>query len=132
MNKFKLFFCVRCELCQSHPDRHLWKSEGENATIKCSQTHGVFYYQMYWYRQRAGENMRQIVFTMISNPPEFEADLRMGDLKLQSPTLESGTLTVGEVAPGDTGVYFCAVREHSASKKCKTSTKPSEILNSRF
>uniref|UniRef100_A0A8C6S533 Ig-like domain-containing protein n=1 Tax=Neogobius melanostomus TaxID=47308 RepID=A0A8C6S533_9GOBI len=89
----------------------LWESEGENATMHCSHTYGALYYQMYWYRQRPGENVRQIVFITPDTSPDFESDFktkRFGATKLN---FESGTLTVGELQPGDSGVYFCAVSE---------------------
>uniref|UniRef100_A0A8D3DP03 Ig-like domain-containing protein n=1 Tax=Scophthalmus maximus TaxID=52904 RepID=A0A8D3DP03_SCOMX len=39
-------------------DSILWKNKGDNATIHCSHTKGLQYYQMYWYRQLPGETMK--------------------------------------------------------------------------
>uniref|UniRef100_A0A8C6SWP5 Ig-like domain-containing protein n=1 Tax=Neogobius melanostomus TaxID=47308 RepID=A0A8C6SWP5_9GOBI len=80
----------------------------ENATIECSQTYGDAYFQMYWYRQRCGENMRQIVFTIPKSPPDFEADFKNERFQTTKPDAASGTLIVGKLEPGDSGVYFCA------------------------
>uniref|UniRef100_A0A3B4V1K8 Immunoglobulin V-set domain-containing protein n=1 Tax=Seriola dumerili TaxID=41447 RepID=A0A3B4V1K8_SERDU len=41
----------------------LWRNKGDNATIHCNHTKGGGYFQMYWYRQLPGENMKLIVFT---------------------------------------------------------------------
>ncbi|KAK2892153.1 hypothetical protein Q8A73_017818 [Channa argus] len=50
----------------------LWKPEGDNATMHCSHTKGINYYQMYWYRQLPGEAMKQAAFTSVgSKEPDF-------------------------------------------------------------
>uniref|UniRef100_A0A3B3Z899 Ig-like domain-containing protein n=1 Tax=Periophthalmus magnuspinnatus TaxID=409849 RepID=A0A3B3Z899_9GOBI len=82
--------------------------EGETTTMDCSHTKGTSYFQMYWYRQRPGENMRQIVFTTPSSTPDFEPDFKNKRFKVTKPNAESGTLTVENLEPGDSGVYFCA------------------------
>uniref|UniRef100_A0A3B4AUF6 Ig-like domain-containing protein n=1 Tax=Periophthalmus magnuspinnatus TaxID=409849 RepID=A0A3B4AUF6_9GOBI len=98
----------------------LWTKEGDDATLDCSHRKGPTYYQMYWYRQRPGENIRQIVFTTPSTEPDFETDFKNERLKVTKPDAESGTLTVENLEPGDSGVYFCAVSEHSEANPFKT------------
>ncbi|KAJ0008671.1 hypothetical protein NQD34_016086, partial [Periophthalmus magnuspinnatus] len=90
----------------------LLESEGDSATLPCNHTKGASYYQMYWYRQRSGENMRQIVFTRTTTTPDFEPDFRNSRFKVTRPNAESGTLAVENLESGDNGVYFCAVSMH--------------------
>ncbi|KAL1258481.1 hypothetical protein QQF64_011725 [Cirrhinus molitorella] len=49
----------------------LWVSQGESAQMNCSHTKGADYWYMYWFRQRQGETMRLIAFTMINSDPDF-------------------------------------------------------------
>ncbi|KAK7904137.1 hypothetical protein WMY93_016744 [Mugilogobius chulae] len=107
----------------------LWESEGGKATFTCSHTKGASYYQMYWYRQRPGENMRQIVFTTTTATPDFEADFKNDKkFKATKEKAESGTLTVENLEPGDSGVYFCSVSEHSETSLFQTWTKTQLIF----
>lgn len=101
----------------------LWKAEGESATAECSHTMGSLYYQMYWYRQRPGETMRQIVFTRTNSDPDFEAEFKNERFSATKPNVENGTLTVKNLEPGDSGVYFCSVSQHSETNSCKSLTK---------
>ena len=92
----------------------LWETQGDNATMSCTHTKGVAYYQMYWYRQLPGETMELVVFTTpmnIDNPDfgEFGKD----KFSATKPDAESGTFTVKNLQPGDKGLYFCAVSQHS-------------------
>ena len=90
----------------------LWEEQGTNATMSCSHTKGVGYYQMYWYRQLPGETMKQIVFTT-TRKNDFESDFSEDDFSATKPNAESGTFTVKNLEPGDNGLYFCAVSQHS-------------------
>lgn len=91
----------------------LWKKQNENATIKCQHTKGGSYYQMYWYRQLPGETMKQIVFTVANSKPDFQPEFSGEKFSVTKPDAISGTLTVKKLVPGDKGLYFCAVSEHS-------------------
>ena len=53
----------------------LWKPKASSADMNCTHNKGISYYQMYWYRQRPGETMSLIVFTVANSKPEF------GDVK---------------------------------------------------
>lgn len=55
--------------------------------------------------------MRQIVFTTPNQSPDFEIGFKNNRFQATKPDAESGTLTVGQLEPGDSGVYFCAVSE---------------------
>ncbi|RXN36806.1 immunoglobulin iota chain-like protein [Labeo rohita] len=62
---------------------------------------------MYWYRQRPGETMRLIVFSTTGKAEFGDVDEKKFDA--QKSDAESGSLTVKDLAPDDSGVYFCAV-----------------------
>ncbi|RXN36250.1 immunoglobulin iota chain-like protein [Labeo rohita] len=42
----------------------VWEQKSGSASLNCSHKKGSAYNQMYWYRQRPGETMKLIVFTM--------------------------------------------------------------------
>uniref|UniRef100_A0A671XM02 Ig-like domain-containing protein n=1 Tax=Sparus aurata TaxID=8175 RepID=A0A671XM02_SPAAU len=79
----------------------LWMMEGQSATMDCNHTKGATYYQMYWYRQLPGQRMKQIVFTTQSPPHQYES----GFSAEKFPATKKN--------PGDKGLYFCAVSQHS-------------------
>ncbi|KAK2826652.1 hypothetical protein Q5P01_020866 [Channa striata] len=93
----------------------IWEKEGKDATINCSHTMGAGYYQMYWYRLKPGETMTQMVFVYENKEPEYGADFKKEKYPVTKPDAHSGTLTLKSLVPGDKGVYFCAVSEHSDS-----------------
>uniref|UniRef100_A0A3B3UJQ6 Ig-like domain-containing protein n=1 Tax=Poecilia latipinna TaxID=48699 RepID=A0A3B3UJQ6_9TELE len=88
----------------------LWRNQGDNATISCKHSKGSSYYQMYWYRQLPGEMMKQIVYTIASSKPDFEAEFKLD---------EKFSVTKPD-AMRDQGQYFCAVSEHSDIKKLRS------------
>uniref|UniRef100_A0A3B4T5I9 Ig-like domain-containing protein n=1 Tax=Seriola dumerili TaxID=41447 RepID=A0A3B4T5I9_SERDU len=94
----------------------LWKNKGDNATIHCNHTKGFDYFQMYWYRQLPGENIKLIVFTTTSKNDFGDFDKKK--FSATRPGAESGTFTVGNLEPGDQGLYFCAVSQHSDTDTC--------------
>ncbi|XP_053192234.1 uncharacterized protein LOC128375841 [Scomber japonicus] len=91
----------------------LWKDKEHNATIHCSHTKDATYYQMYWYRQLPGERMKQIVYTTLSPPHQYENGFTKARFPAEKEDYKSGSLTVVNLLPEDSGVYFCAVSEHS-------------------
>ncbi|KAK2826650.1 hypothetical protein Q5P01_020864 [Channa striata] len=87
----------------------LWRDEGQSATMNCSHTKDVSYFQMYWYRQLPGETMRQIVLTTTTPPHKYEGDFTEDKFPATKKDAQTGSLTVKTLQPGDSGVYFCAV-----------------------
>ena len=57
--------------------------------------------------------MKQIVFTDPNSKPDFEPDFKDERFSATKPNAASGTFTVKNLEPGDKGLYFCAVSEHS-------------------
>ena len=68
---------------------------------------------MYWYRQRPGEGMKQIVFTIPDSPNKYESGFNDSKFPAQRDDYKTGSLTVDKLLPEDSGVYFCAVSKHS-------------------
>ncbi|GLD47689.1 immunoglobulin iota chain-like protein [Lates japonicus] len=91
----------------------LWSTEGQSATMNCSHTKGSTYRQMYWYRQLPGETMKQIVYTTAYSPHEYQSGFSEDKFPAKKNDAETGSLTVKELLHNDSGVYFCAVSEHS-------------------
>lgn len=80
--------------------------------MNCSHTKGSTYIYMYWFRQKQGETMQLIAFTMTNNKPDF-GDFSEEKYSASKTVAERGTFTVKKLEPDDSGVYFCAVSEHS-------------------
>ncbi|XP_050934314.1 M1-specific T cell receptor beta chain [Lates calcarifer] len=91
----------------------LWSTESQSATMNCSHTKGSSYRQMYWYRQLPGETMKQIVYTTAYSPHEYQSGFSEDKFPAKKNDAETGSLTVKKLLHNDSGVYFCAVSEHS-------------------
>ncbi|KAK2878614.1 hypothetical protein Q8A67_019405 [Cirrhinus molitorella] len=86
----------------------LREPKSSSASLNCTHNKGISYYQMYWYRQRPGETMRLIVFTVASSKPDF-GDVDEKKFDAQKSDAKSGSLTVKDLEPEDSAIYFCAV-----------------------
>ncbi|KAF3845328.1 hypothetical protein F7725_008491 [Dissostichus mawsoni] len=92
----------------------LWETQGDNATMSCTHTKDASHFQMYWYRQLPGETMELIVFTRSGVKHHDFGEFSSKDkFSATKPDAESGTFTVKDLQPGDKGLYFCAVSQHS-------------------
>ncbi len=80
--------------------------------MECSHTKGADYWYMYWFRQRQGETMRLIAFTRTTDKPDF-GEFSEDKYSAEKTVAERGSFTVKKLRPDDSGVYFCAVSEHS-------------------
>ncbi|XP_047201023.1 uncharacterized protein LOC124855307 [Girardinichthys multiradiatus] len=86
----------------------LWMFQGQSATMSCSHTKDATYFQMYWYQQLPGQNMKLIVFTTSSPPHQYEKGFSEEKFPAEKKNAQTGSLTVEKLQPEDSGVYFCA------------------------
>uniref|UniRef100_A0A3B3VSY4 Ig-like domain-containing protein n=1 Tax=Poecilia latipinna TaxID=48699 RepID=A0A3B3VSY4_9TELE len=91
----------------------LWANQSQSATINCRQNIDVNHNQMYWYQQLPGQNMKQIVFTTSYSPAQYEEGFSKEKFEVENKDAYSGSLTVKQLQPEDSGVYFCSVSKHS-------------------
>lgn len=91
--------------------------------MNCSHTKGSSYNQMYWYRQLPGEGMKQVVYTTSSSKPEYSGDFSEDKFSAKKTVAESGSFTVKKLEAGDSGMYFCAVSQHSDTDNKYSCTK---------
>ncbi|MEQ2165713.1 hypothetical protein GOODEAATRI_019969 [Goodea atripinnis] len=91
----------------------LWMFQGQSGTMNCSHTKDATYFQMYWYQQLPGQNMKLIVFTTSSPPYQYEKGFSEEKFPAEKKNAQTGSLTVKKLQPEDSGVYFCAVSQHS-------------------
>ncbi|XP_059203529.1 M1-specific T cell receptor beta chain-like [Centropristis striata] len=81
---------------------------GHSAQMRCTHTlHGTFYH-MYWFQQLAGKSMKLIVHTVPYEQPDF-GTYSQDKFSANKTESQSGSFTVKNVQPGDSGVYLCAV-----------------------
>uniref|UniRef100_A0A3P9NUL2 Ig-like domain-containing protein n=1 Tax=Poecilia reticulata TaxID=8081 RepID=A0A3P9NUL2_POERE len=90
----------------------LWVHQSQSTTMTCSHT-DISSFQMYWYQQLPGQNMKLIVFTTTSPPFQYEEGFSEEKFPADRKDAMSGSLTVKQLQPEDSGVYFCSVSKHS-------------------
>uniref|UniRef100_A0A3B3WQB2 Ig-like domain-containing protein n=1 Tax=Poecilia mexicana TaxID=48701 RepID=A0A3B3WQB2_9TELE len=93
-----------------------WSFKSKSAEMKCSHKNLITHTQMYWYRQRPGETMTLIVYTAFGGQPDYGENLQSKYSAVKD-SIEAGALTVKDLQPDDSGVYFCAVSKHSDDHK---------------
>uniref|UniRef100_A0A4W6CMR8 Ig-like domain-containing protein n=1 Tax=Lates calcarifer TaxID=8187 RepID=A0A4W6CMR8_LATCA len=110
----------------------LWSTESQSATMNCSHTKGSSYRQMYWYRQLPGETMKQIVYTTAYSPHEYQSGFSEDKFPAKKNDAETGSLTVKKLLHNDSGVYFCAVSEHSETGDLDSCTNTQLVVSQRI
>uniref|UniRef100_A0A3B4XBS7 Ig-like domain-containing protein n=1 Tax=Seriola lalandi dorsalis TaxID=1841481 RepID=A0A3B4XBS7_SERLL len=86
-----------------------WNYQSKSAEMNCSHNKDAGHNQMYWYRQRPGETMTLIVYTVYEQAPDYGQKNQTKYLATKE-NIESGALTVKSLQLEDSGVYFCAVK----------------------
>ncbi len=97
-----------------HPEIS-WSYVSKSAEMTCSHKKDISHSQMYWFKQRPGETMTLIVYTVFEGQPDYG---RVPQTKYSATRekIETGALTVTDLQLNDSGVYFCAVSKHSDVK----------------
>uniref|UniRef100_A0A4W6FT32 Ig-like domain-containing protein n=1 Tax=Lates calcarifer TaxID=8187 RepID=A0A4W6FT32_LATCA len=95
-----------------HQTSRLLVERGQSAQMNCKHDLGGTYFEMCWYQQLPEENLKQIVSTVPYSEPDF-GDFSQDKFSATKSEAESGSFTVKNVEPGDSGVYFCAVSSHT-------------------
>ena len=90
----------------------IWSLAQKTAEMNCSHEKDVGHNQMYWFRQRPGESMMLIVFTSVGLQPDY-GDLSKTKYSAVKSVAQNGAFTVKDLTPEDSGLYFCAVSQHS-------------------
>lgn len=66
--------------------------------------------------------MKLIVYTLPFKPPDF-GNLSQDKYSANKTVSETGSFTVKNVEPGDSGVYLCAVWSHCDADTCHAALK---------
>ncbi|XP_078134227.1 uncharacterized protein LOC144535562 [Sander vitreus] len=101
----------QCQDVTQHPEIS-WRYVSQSAEMNCSHNKDISHNQMYWYRQRPGETMTLVVYTVAGGQPDYGGVPQTKYSAIKENT-ESGALTVKDLQLEDSAVYFCAVSKHS-------------------
>ncbi|KAM9354568.1 M1-specific T cell receptor beta chain-like isoform 4-T4 [Pholidichthys leucotaenia] len=106
-----LWFQGHCQDVIQHP-KISWSFVSKSAEMNCTHKKDASHTQMYWYIQRPGQTMTLIVYAAFDVKPDFGGGPE-SKYSVNRANIQSGALTVKELAPEDSGVYFCSVSKHS-------------------
>uniref|UniRef100_A0A6Q2Y6R9 Ig-like domain-containing protein n=1 Tax=Esox lucius TaxID=8010 RepID=A0A6Q2Y6R9_ESOLU len=101
----------------------LFVPKDDDAKINCSHTMELSYIHMYWYRQLPGEGMKQVLYITTNNKPEYSGGFSEDKISANKTEVQSGSFTVKKLETGDSGMYFCAVSQHSDTEDKYSCTK---------
>uniref|UniRef100_A0A8C9WU35 Ig-like domain-containing protein n=1 Tax=Sander lucioperca TaxID=283035 RepID=A0A8C9WU35_SANLU len=101
----------QCQDVTQHPEIS-WRYVSQSAEMNCSHNKDISHTQMYWFRQRPGETMTLVVYTVVGGQPDYGGVPQTKYSAIKENT-ESGALTVKDLQLEDSAVYFCAVSKHS-------------------
>ncbi|CAB1450316.1 unnamed protein product [Pleuronectes platessa] len=106
-----------------------WSYVSKSAEMNCSHNRDANHNQMYWFRQRHGETMTLIVYALFGMDPDYGKS-PADKYSAVRPDFKSGSLTVKNVQPEDSAVYFCAVKGGAGAEEIlKLNTGSPETVN---
>uniref|UniRef100_A0A452HL10 Ig-like domain-containing protein n=1 Tax=Gopherus agassizii TaxID=38772 RepID=A0A452HL10_9SAUR len=88
----------------------LEKLKGQTVTLECTFSTGYQYYYLFWYRQQRSGTMDFLFRISQSNAEKNGAGRRFSAEFRKSSNFCS--LTIKELEPTDSAMYFCALMEH--------------------
>ncbi|GLD47687.1 uncharacterized protein AKAME5_000180200 [Lates japonicus] len=97
-----LWLQVHCQDVTQHPAIS-WNYVSKSAEMNCSHNKDISHTQMYWYRQRPGETMTLIVYTVYKGKPDY-GGFPQAKYEAIKDTIQTGALTVKNLQPEDSGV----------------------------
>ncbi|KAK2843654.1 hypothetical protein Q7C36_011869 [Tachysurus vachellii] len=89
----------------------IWGSPGSSAEMNCTHNKDINHRQMYWFKQLPGEGITLLVFTSVGVKTDYGKFTEDKYVAVKT-VVESGSLTVKNLEPGDDALYFCAVSQH--------------------
>ncbi|GAA6086119.1 uncharacterized protein LOC111582099 [Tachysurus ichikawai] len=107
----------------------IWGSPGSSAEMNCTHNKNVDHRQMYWFKQLPGEGITLLVFTSVGVKTDYGKFTEDKYVAVKT-EVESGSLTVKNLEPGDAALYFCAVSKHCGANSLHycTNTKFPAVL----
>ncbi|KAF5887600.1 Alpha-1,3-mannosyl-glyco 4-beta-N-acetylglucosaminyltransferase B-like protein [Clarias magur] len=108
------------------PDR-IYGSQGNSVEMNCRHNKDIRYRQMYWFKQIPGQGITLLVFTQVDVKPDY-GEFSKDKYEAVKTVAESGSLTVKNLDPGDSALYFCAVKQHCGSLFCKNVDQSPDVI----
>ena len=100
-----------CEDVTQYPEIS-WRNASKSVEMYCRNGQGgPSIFNMYWYKQRPGESMRLIVYTIRETKIVYMGS-NEGKYSTKKNLTGSVSLTVNNLLPEDSGMYFCAFSKH--------------------
>uniref|UniRef100_A0A6I8PF38 Ig-like domain-containing protein n=1 Tax=Ornithorhynchus anatinus TaxID=9258 RepID=A0A6I8PF38_ORNAN len=96
------------EVKQTPPFLSIW--EGEDATMNCTYS-VVGFNSLQWFSQKPGQGLVSLFLIILETKK-----------KGRFTATKTISLTITPLQRGDTGVYFCAIREDHDERTCKKSS----------
>ncbi|XP_043551197.1 immunoglobulin superfamily member 3-like [Chiloscyllium plagiosum] len=86
-------------------------TEGHTAQLECIMRNAtVTHTDIHWYRQEPGSHVKLLSICEKKNPTQWCPELTNRIWFSRDPSRNSALLTITNVQPNDTGVYYCSVQ----------------------
>lgn len=104
------------------------KSTNESVDKKISCSHSITNYdRILWYKQDTQKGLKLLGYLNVMHP--YPEDDMKGKINIDGDANRESSLSIFNLASGDSGVYFCAASRHSAADSPQLSTKTSTYLS---